>query len=359
MLHKTILVVDDEPRNLAALRQVLEPTYALVFARNGTDALELARRLSPALVLLDIEMPGMDGYAVCRSLKADTVTAGIPVIFISAHTDSASEEAGFEAGGVDFIAKPVSLPVVRARVRTHLSLVQYELLERSHRDAVFMLGEAGHFRDTDTGVHTRRMASYAAALARGCGWSHKQALLLELAAPLHDIGKLGIPDAILRKPGKLDAHEWQIMKTHSRIGHDILAKSEAPVFQLGAQIALRHHEKWDGSGYPDGLRGQDIPEAARIVALADVFDALTTMRPYKEAWPVERAVATLRESAGSHFEPILVDAFVAMLPQILEIKAQWDTHETAAATPPGDGAVQQEPELADRCSFLAPRRTTH
>ena len=172
------------------------------------------------------------------------------------------------------------------------------------------------------------MAAYTKVLAEACGWNENDRHLIELAAPMHDTGKLGIPNAILRKPGKLDADEWGIMKTHSRIGHDILAKSEVPLFQMAAEIALHHHEKWDGSGYPDGLAGMSIPESARIVALADVFDALTMNRPYKEAWPIERALETMKEESGTHFDPRLLDIFVSVFPQILENKEKWNSHET-------------------------------
>lgn len=322
-----ILIVDDHPQNLAAMRQVLGQDYRLLFATNGTEALTAALERNPALVLLDIQMPDMDGYAVCRALKADPATESIPVIFVTGLTDVGNETEGFAAGAVDYIVKPLSPPIVRARVRTHLSLVQASRLERSYRDALSMLGVAGHYNDTDTGVHIWRMAGYARELAAASGWEPAACERLELAAPMHDTGKIGIPGEILRKPGRLTPDEWEVMKTHSRIGHDILAMSEAPVFRLAAEIALRHHEQWNGSGYPDGLTGEAIPESARIVAVADVFDALTMKRPYKDAWPVERALATLHEGSGSHFEPRLVERFASILPRILEIKSDWDARE--------------------------------
>lgn len=316
------------------MRQVLGNDYRLAFARSGTEALAAVERHRPALILLDVEMPDLHGYEVCRRLKAGPPgIADIPVIFVTAHSGPDYETTGFEAGAVDFLVKPVSAPTVRARVRAHLSLVRLDRLERSYHDAIHMLGEAGHYRDNDTGVHIWRMAAYASALGAACGLDAQNCRLIELAAPMHDTGKLAIPDAILRKPGPLDAGEWAIMRTHPRIGHDILARSDAPVFRVAAQIALRHHEKWDGSGYPDSLTGTDIPETARIVAIADVFDALTMKRPYKDAWPAERALATLQDGAGSHFEPRLVTAFTDILPRILEIKAQWDEREAAGHAP--------------------------
>jgi putative two-component system response regulator len=202
-------------------------------------------------------------------------------------------------------------------------MVRAAALERSHLDAITMLGHAGHYNDTDTGAHIWRMAAYARALATACGWSQDRSAQLELAAPMHDTGKLGIPQSILRKPGPLDASEWVIMKTHPRIGHDILSMSAAPVFQLAAEIALRHHEKWDGSGYPDGLKGQQIPESARIVALADVFDALSMQRPYKQPWPIQQVLSYIEAGAGTHFDPDLVPIFCKILPQLLEIQGRW------------------------------------
>lgn len=332
MSQSPILIVDDEPENLAALRQVLSAEHRLVFASNGTDAIAAARKHAPSLILLDIQMPDMFGYEVCTTLKNAPDTKDIPVIFVTSMSDVGNEAAGFAVGAVDYIVKPISPPIVRARVNTHLSLVRTTRLEQSYRDAIYMLGEAGHYNDSDTGVHIWRMAAYAAALAQASGWNDEDCQQIELAAPMHDTGKIGIPDVILRKPGKLDANEWEIMKTHTTIGYDILSKSAAPVFKMAAEIALRHHEKWDGSGYPDGLAGEAIPESARIVALADVFDALTMKRPYKEAWSVEQAMATLREGSGGHFEPRLVELFDSILSRIIEIRTTWDRRESTMMT---------------------------
>lgn len=327
MYSAPLLIVDDEPSNLAAMRQILASDYPLAFARGGAEALSATAKCKPALILLDIQMPDLDGYQVCRALKADPATAAIPVIFVTTRADVGDEAAGFAAGAVDYIIKPPSAPIVRARVATHLSLVQASRLEQSYRDALTMLGMAGHYNDTDTGVHIWRMSAYARELACALGWSATACAELELAAPMHDTGKIGIPGSILRKPGKLDAAEWEIMKQHARIGYEILSRSDAPVFRLAAEIALRHHERWDGSGYPDGLTGEAIPESARIVAIADVFDALTMKRPYKEAWPIDKTLATMRESSGTHFDPGMLERFIEILPRLLEIKATWDARE--------------------------------
>ncbi len=327
MVTGPILIVDDEPFNLAVMEVALSDEYPLLFARSGTDALAVAIKQKPLLILLDIQMPDMNGYEVCRRLKADSRTEGIPVIFISGLSDVGDEKQGFAAGGVDYIVKPISRPILLARVNIHLSLVRASVLDKSHRDAIHMLGDAGHFNDADTGVHIWRMAAYAGLIATAYGLDAEQCALIELAAPMHDTGKIGIPHAILKKPGKLSADEWEVMKTHSKMGHDILSPSDAPVFQMAAQIAMHHHERWDGSGYPSHLRGAEIPVAARVVALADVFDALTMRRPYKEAWPLEKVLATIKESSGSHFDPAVVQAFESVLPRICEAKEIWDSKE--------------------------------
>ncbi|UYB53818.1 response regulator [Xanthomonas sp. AM6] len=331
MAHPPILCVDDEASNLALIRQILREDYALAFAKNGAEALRAVVKHRPALILLDVDLPDLDGYTIARTLKQDPRTAAIPIIFVTGKDKDADESIGFEAGGVDYITKPYSPSILRARVRTHLSLVSAASLASSHRDAIRMLGMAGHYSDSDTGTHIWRMAAYARALAVAAGWSSEDANLLEQAAPMHDTGKIGIPDAVLKKPGPLDEDEWRVMKRHPQIGHDILSRSNAPLFRLAAEVALYHHEHWDGSGYPAGLAGEDIPESARIVALADVFDALTTRRPYKEAWPLAQVMELFQQQAGTHFEPRLVALFTAILPQILQIQDYWSERE------PGDG----------------------
>jgi putative two-component system response regulator len=273
---KKILCVDDEPNNLQVLRQILKESYQLLFAPNGTKALEIAKKHLPEMVLLDIMMPDISGYEVCEKLKADPTTAEIPVIFVTAMSEVEDEARGFDVGAVDYIQKPVSSPVVLRRVQTHLNLVRTKELEITQKNAIFMLGEAGHFNDTDTGVHIWRMASYAKALAEAAGWPDPQVERLELAAPMHDTGKIGTPDSILKAPRKLESEEWEVMKGHAKTGFDILKNSDSPVFIMAAEVACYHHEKWDGSGYPFGISGEAIPESARIVAITDVFDALTS-----------------------------------------------------------------------------------
>ena len=318
-----LLLVDDEPTNLQVLRHVLQADYRLLFATDGARALQVAREQLPQLILLDIMMPGMDGYAVCRALKADPATAGIPVIFVTALNDSQDETAGFDVGAVDYITKPVSPPVVRARVRTHLSLVRMEELRETRLQIVQRLGRAAEYKDNETGLHVIRMSHFSKLLALAAGCSPAWAEDLLNAAPMHDVGKIGIPDAVLRKPGPLDADEWATMRRHPEIGAEIIGEYPSGVLQLAREIALAHHEKWDGSGYPRGLAGEAIPLSARIVAIADVFDALTTRRPYKEPWPVQDALDHIAAQAGKHFDPALVALFAPLLPQLLEIRARW------------------------------------
>ena len=318
-----LLVVDDEPTNLQVLRHVLDKDYRLLFATDGTRALQLARQQQPRLVLLDVMMPGMDGYAVCAALKADPATAAIPVIFVTALTDAADETRGFDAGGVDYITKPVSAPVVRARVRTHLSLVRTEELRETRMQIVQRLGRAAEYKDNETGMHVIRMSHFAhrLALAAGCGAEWADDLLN--AAPMHDVGKIGIPDAVLQKPGPLDPQEWATMRRHPEIGAEIIGEHPSGVLRLARSVALAHHEKWDGSGYPAGLAGEHIPLEARIVAVADVFDALTSVRPYKKAWAPEDAMAHIAAQAGQHFDPELVHLFAPLLPELLDIRQRW------------------------------------
>lgn len=318
-----LLLVDDEPTNLQVLRQVLAQDYRLLFATDGARALELARAQQPQLILLDVMMPGMDGHAVCSALKADAVTAAIPVIFVTALADSQDEARGFETGCVDYITKPISAAVVRARVKTHLSLVRLDELRESRLHIIQRLGRAAEYKDNETGMHVIRMSHFARLLALAAGCDADWAQDLFYAAPMHDVGKIGTPDAILQKPGKLTPEEWVVMRRHPEVGAAILGEHPAGVLRLAREVALGHHEKWDGSGYPQGLAGEAIPLAARIVALADVFDALTSERPYKAAWTPEDALAHIQAQAGQHFDPALVALFVPLLAQLLEVRQRW------------------------------------
>jgi putative two-component system response regulator len=329
-----ILAVDDEASNLQLLRQILQDDYRLLFAKDGPRALELAQQEAPELVLLDVMMPGMTGFAVCQQLKANPDTANIPVIFVTALSDTGDEVGGFEAGAVDYITKPLSPPIVRARVRNHLSLVGVDELKRTRLEIVQRLGLAAEYKDNETGLHVIRMSHYARILGLASGMSEAQADDLLHAAPMHDVGKIGIPDRILRKPGPLDADEWKIMQSHATIGGDIIGHHPRGMLAMAHDVAMTHHEKWDGSGYPNKLSGKRIPLVGRIVAIADVFDALTSARPYKAEWPVEKAVEYLEQQRGQHFDPELVELFLAKLPQILEVKQRWAEADSMPPLPP-------------------------
>lgn len=318
-----ILLVDDEPTNLRVLRTVLHEQYRLLFAKSGEEALQLVAQHQPDLILLDVMMPGMTGFDVCTALKADAVSRQIPVIFVTALRDEIDETRGFEVGAVDYITKPISPSVVKARVKTHLSLVQADELKKTRLQVIQRLGRAAEYKDNETGLHILRMSHYAQIIALAAGLSPAFAEELLHAAPMHDIGKIGIADHILLKPGKLTADEYREMQRHPLIGAEIIGDCDSSLLQMAKTVALYHHEKWDGSGYPHGLKGEDIPLEARIVALCDVFDALTSTRPYKQAWSVEDTLQHLRSQKGLHFDPALVDLLEQQLAQILQIKARW------------------------------------
>lgn len=324
-----LLLVDDEPTNLQILRQILQDDYRLLFARDGEKALQLALVEQPDLILLDVMMPGLSGYDTCRRLKADTATESIPVVFVTALNETSDEELGFGVGAVDYITKPVSPPIVRARVRTHLSLVRADELRKTRLEIIQCLGRASEYRDNETGLHVIRMSHYSKILALAAGFSPNEAEDIFHAAPMHDVGKIGTPDAVLLKPGRLEPDERVIMEKHVQMGAEILGEHDSALLQLARKIALFHHEKYDGSGYPHQLAGEDIPIEARIIAIADVFDALTSERPYKKEWPVEEAIDLLRRESGKHFDPQLVELFIEQLPAVLLIKHQYAEQSAA------------------------------
>ncbi|PPC74450.1 two-component system response regulator [Pokkaliibacter plantistimulans] len=333
----TILVVDDNPENIDVLVGALGEGYQLRVALSGEKALQIAQRQAlPDIMLLDVMMPGMDGYELCRRLKQDPLTQRIPVMFITARNSSEDEVKGLEAGAVDFISKPINPRIVKARVAAQLALYDQQKslsqlvqqrtseLQLAQQKIIQYLGKAAEYKDNETGMHVVRMSHYAYLLAHAIGMDEETAQLLKQAAPMHDIGKIGIADHILLKPGKLDATEWAEMQRHVQYGLEIMGDDDSHLLlTLAREIIAHHHEKWDGSGYPQGLRGEEISLAGRIVALADVFDALTSVRPYKPAWSDEDAIGFIRDQSGQHFEPRLVDAFVTLMPQILEVRSRY------------------------------------
>jgi putative two-component system response regulator len=334
---RTILVVDDTPENIDILSGVLRGDYKVKAALNGEKALKIAQSEPyPSMILLDIMMPGIDGYEVCRQLKKNPLTSSIPVIFITAKSQTEDEKVGLELGAVDYITKPFSPSIVEARVHTHLALYDQNLalehkvkirtkeLRETRLQIVRRLGRAAEFKDNETGLHVIRMSHYSRLIAEKLGNGDAWVDLIFNAAPMHDIGKIGIPDHILLKPGKLTDEEWNIMRMHPEFGVDIIGENDSDILMTAKEIALTHHEKWDGSGYPRALKGNDIPITGRVIMIADVFDALTTKRPYKEAWSVEDAVKYINEQAGIHFDPKLVEIFNQVLPEILTIKEKYD-----------------------------------
>jgi putative two-component system response regulator len=330
-----ILVVDDAPESIDVLRGVLGTEYRVAAAINGRLALRVAEQLEPDLILLDVMMPEMDGYEVCRHLKANPALTKIPIIFVTTLSDVASEARGLELGAVDYVTKPYVAALVKSRVKTHValhhqSLVLEELVSQrtaelleTRLEIIRRLGRAAEYRDNETGMHVIRMSHYARLIALAYGMSESEADLIMHVAPMHDIGKLGVPDSVLLKPGRLDAAEWEVMKRHTEIGAEIIGCHSSELLSAARTVALRHHERWDGGGYPGGLCGEQIPPMARVVALADVFDALTSVRPYKRAWSAEEAMQQIRADFGKRFEPGVVSAFLEVVPSCLEVQAMY------------------------------------
>ncbi len=330
--RQTVLVVDDVPENIDILSNILKPEFRVKVAINGRKAIEIAEKDLPDIILLDVMMPEMSGYEVCRALKSSLITRSIPVIFITAKGEVEDESKGFSAGGADYITKPVSAPIVLARVKTQLAMYDNKRmlenmvrertkeLQETRLEIIRRLGFAAEYKDNETGMHVIRMSRYCQLIAKKIGMKDSEAELILTAAPMHDVGKIGIPDNILLKPGPLDAEEWRLMKEHPKIGFKIIGGHRSELLQTAATVALTHHEKWDGSGYPDGLKGEEIPIIGRIAAVADVFDALTSVRPYKAAWSIEKAVDYIRSESGRHFDPRMAEAFLKCMPDVLSIK---------------------------------------
>jgi len=338
--RQTILVADDTPENIDLLSALLRQDYRVKVATSGEKALAIVNSTEPPdLILLDIMMPGMNGYDVCRRIKANPDRRGIPIIFVTAMTSIEDERLGLEVGAVDYITKPISPPIVAARVRTHLALYdQTRVLEdrvrartaelfASRQQIIRRLGRAAEFRDNETGNHVIRMSYYARLIAQAIGLGPEATELLFNTASMHDIGKIGIPDAVLLKPGPLSKAEWAVMRQHPEIGAEIIGEHDDELLQTARTIALTHHERFDGSGYPRGLIGEDIPLFGRIVAIADVFDALMTARPYKPAMPIDETLQVMGRNTGLHFDPALMEVLPSVLPDMLRINATYaDTH---------------------------------
>lgn len=363
VVRPTILIVDDAPENLTLLSELLKLLYRVKAARTGEKALQIAQSDDPPdLILLDVMMPGMNGFEVCRRLREDVRTQRIPVIFITAQVAADEEIRGLELGAVDYLTKPINPPTVLMRVDNQLRIKaaadflrdQNEFLEqevqRRTRElaaiqdvTIIAMASLAETRDNETGNHIRRTQHYVRALADHLQQHPRFAAeldeetrhLLFKSAPLHDIGKVGIPDHILLKPGRLTSEEFEVMKKHTTLGLDALEKAEerlgmdVPFLRLAKQIAYGHHEKWDGSGYPLGLAGEAIPLSARLMAVADVYDALISRRIYKNAMPHEAAVEYIRSQHGLHFDPDVVDAFLALQDEFRRIAEQFGDRDAS------------------------------
>lgn len=333
-----VLLVDDTKTNIDILVQTLKDDFKLGVALNGRKALDYISRNPVDLILLDVLMPEMDGYDVCCKLKENPATRDIPIIFITAMDSPEHKTRGFEMGAVDYITKPFDVTEVKARVKTHLTLItaQAELrdqnrilerkvkertreLEETQLEIINRLGLASEYRDECTGHHVQRMSEYCRLLGKAAGMPEEEYELLALASTMHDAGKIGIADNILLKPGALNDEEWAEMKRHSIIGGELLSGGRSKLMQLAETIARTHHERWDGSGYFEGLKGESIPLVGRIVCICDVFDALVSERPYKKAWTVSEAIEEIRNWSGTHFDPRLAEMFISLKPKLQAI----------------------------------------
>jgi putative two-component system response regulator len=352
-----ILIVDDTPDNIHVLMQALKDDYKVVAATNGEKALKMANaEEQPDIILLDVMMPEMDGYEVCKRLKESVVTADIPVIFITALSESSDEEKGLAAGAVDFIVKPINPTLVKMRVQNHLELKKHRddleslvaertrELELTQEVTIESLASLAEYRDPETGGHIRRTQNYMMELAlqmRKTGkyddiLTDENIKMIYISAPLHDIGKVGIPDEILLKPGRLTDEEFSKMKEHTLYGHDAIVRAmkkapEISFLSIAKDIAYTHHEKWDGSGYPAGLKGEEIPLVGRIMAVADVYDALISKRVYKPPFPHAKALDILHKDAGTHFDPAVVEAFEAINEKLRDIAIKYADHPEEVA----------------------------
>ena len=346
-----ILVVDDEESSLRLIGAFLaHEAYQITFAQNGKEALLHVQNNCPDVILMDAMLPDGDGFQIAKKLKEDDKTKIIPIVMVTTLSKTSDRIKALEAGIDDFLTKPVDRTELIARVRSLLKVKRYndhminyqteletevgkrseqlkhalEKIREASLDTIRRLSQAAEYKDIDTGAHIVRMSRYAAAVAHEMGMNAEEVENILYASPMHDVGKISVPDRILLKPAKLDAEEWKIMKQHTVNGARILEGSESGFLRLAEEIALTHHEKWDGSGYPRQHKETKIPLPGRITAIADVFDALTSKRPYKEAFPVEKSLDIIKKSRGTHFDPDVVDAFMSVRDEILSIKAEFN-----------------------------------
>ncbi|MBT5550194.1 MAG: response regulator [Nitrospina sp.] len=368
-LKSKILIVDDEQANISLLEDVLENEGYTHFrsTQDSRKTLEMYKEIRPDLVLLDLNMPYLDGFQVIEQLKEFEKNSYAPVLVLTAQSDRQTRLRALSAGARDYIEKPFDITEVTQRISNMLEIrllhnqvrdqnlvleekvrMRTHELEETRREAILRLGRAAEYRDNETGMHVIRMSRLSAKLAKEIGLSDDECQLILQASPMHDVGKIGIPDEILLKPGKLDEAEWVIMKKHPEIGAGILSGSESKIIQLAETISLTHQERWDGSGYPNNLKGEEIPLVGRVVAICDVFDALTSKRYYKEAFSIEKAMEIIEQASGKDFEPYLVDTFKKVLPEMIRIVKELPDDEPANILKvyrknSSDDAVQKSP----------------
>jgi putative two-component system response regulator len=329
-----VLCVDDSQDLLALMAKALGPDYAVLTTADPGEAITRAfGEPRPDLILLDIEMPQVDGFEVCRALKAETLTADIPVIFLTARTEAQAQVEGFEAGAVDYVTKPINAAVLRARVRTHVALAnqRQELermvqartaqLEHTRSEVIRRLARAMELHESSAvGNRVMRLAHYAKLISQASGVKPEIAEMMMKAAPLHDVGKLGVPAEILRKTEKLSVPDWERVKRHPQLGAEIIGEHDDPLLKLARQLALTHHERWDGSGYPQGLKGEAIPWGGRVMAIVDAFESMTSTQFFRDPLPVEHAAQEVATGAGTQFDPRLVEAFKKALPVMKKVR---------------------------------------
>lgn len=339
-----VVIIDDHEVNVTLFRHLIQrlPECEAICFTSSTEALSWCDAQQPDLIVVDYMMPELDGVSFIKRFRSSPNHADTPVLMVTANSDSAVRYEALQVGATDFLTKPVDRTEFTARVKNMLALRRHQKaladraawlaeevekatqhIRESEHEAIFRLCKAAEYRDPETGAHIQRMAHFSRLIAEELGLARDQQALLLAAAPMHDVGKVGIPDQILLKPGRLDDGEMAIMRTHTQIGYEILKDSESELMQMAATIALSHHEKFDGTGYPNGLKADHIPLIGRIVAVADVFDALTSERPYKKAWPDEQATQFLKEQRGLHFDPECLDAFFERWDDIQEIRSRY------------------------------------
>lgn len=326
---RTVLIVDDDRFTREMLSGILKPNFRILTAKNGEEALHFAKG-RPDLILLDLIMPGLSGFEVLKLLQQNPLTGEIPVVVLTGQQEDQVQIESLDLGAVDFLCKPINAKILIARIN-RLFKDEFPMVSQNQEMLIFsMLGHISEFRDNETGQHIHRISEYSKIVAKALGKDRAYCQRIYFASALHDIGKVGVPDAILLKPGKLSLSEWEIMKNHTKLGAEILANYQSETLLMAKRTCLHHHEKWDGTGYPFGLKGDEIPLEAQIVSIVDVFDALSSKRPYKESWPLEKVLSKIRALEGKSFSPKVVKAFHSGLGAITDTQKKFNALESVS-----------------------------